>query len=189
MPLLRAARRIPTASVERSWVSCLSLQNATSYQSRLIHDTEKMEKMRSMDTLTPLDARNSLLMDRKMNDNKNFSIPSTIQETAEPPSRNFTPTRLDVPGPYHARQPSDGSQFQSDSFRPLSPAPRTPIGPNSSSEKHPEHTNANIHRQTRPYNGGACRMACRRRVPSLGGSPLCTACAISCTCSSVESAQ
>jgi hypothetical protein len=86
---------------------------------------KEMEKMRDMDTLTPLDARNSLLLERaKTNDT--FAIANTgLSDTKPTPAREPSPDRYfavaNPANPYNGSRPSTGA-----TYRPLTPVSGSP---------------------------------------------------------------
>lgn len=89
---------------------------------------KELEKMRDVDALTPLDARNSLLLDRPKTDDSDstttFAVANTMDEKAQ--SVRNTSDRYLSPGPrnpYPSERPSTGGgdTFRADTFRPLTP--------------------------------------------------------------------
>lgn len=93
---------------------------------------KEMEKMqKDMDALTPLDARNSLLMERtKSNESgTTFSFSNDVQDTKQPLARNTSPDRYLNATPEHANlYVTDGAR----QLRPLTPV--TPMGADASRE-------------------------------------------------------
>lgn len=87
--------------------------------------TDSAEKLRRRDTLTPLDARNSLLLDRSktaysdappaLPSFSNTGYPADTKMPYTAPSEKYTDAVSD-PVPAHARAPSDGS-FRSNTSR------------------------------------------------------------------------
>lgn len=119
----------------------------------------RAEKMQQRDTLTPLDARNSLLLDRPKTESLSGSDSLSISkigfaaETKEIP-RPSSPERYSQAGsnPMFAARPQSGN-----SFRPLTP--NTPLpGPNASRE--------NLVLGVAPIGGGDMRQP---TLPNVGG--------------------
>ncbi|KLU87740.1 hypothetical protein MAPG_06733 [Magnaporthiopsis poae ATCC 64411] len=98
---------------------------------------KELEKMRDMDNLTPLDARNSLLIDRSKLDQESsttFAVANTVDEKK---SMSQTPYQdrysNDAANPYSNLKPSSASDsFKSGTFRPLTPS--TPLAYNDDSK-------------------------------------------------------
>ncbi|KAK8050361.1 hypothetical protein PG994_012091 [Apiospora phragmitis] len=108
--------------------------------------TEKMQ--RETDALTPLDARNSLLLDRKQSHGSTtFSVSDNVQELKQPLARNASPDRylgVEPANPY-----GNAAGFNASS-RPLTPI--TPI--NGDQER---------------LIGGAAPMGREPTLPNMGG--------------------
>ncbi|KAL8370686.1 hypothetical protein RB595_000853 [Gaeumannomyces hyphopodioides] len=88
---------------------------------------KELEKMRDTDNLTPLDARNSLLIDRtKSNQDSSttFAVANTVDEKKSISQMSY-PDRYsnDAANPYANRKaPSATDSFKADTFRPLTPS-------------------------------------------------------------------
>ncbi|KAL8419749.1 hypothetical protein RB594_002787 [Gaeumannomyces avenae] len=88
---------------------------------------KELEKMRDVDNLTPLDARNSLLIDRtKSNQDSSttFAVANTVDEKKSMSQMSY-PDRYsnDAANPYANRKaPSATDSFKADTFRPLTPS-------------------------------------------------------------------
>lgn len=102
---------------------------------------------RETDALTPLDARNSLLIDRKQtNGSTTFSMSDHVQEVKQPLARNTSPDR------YLAAEPANPySNAGFNTFRPLTPS--TPLNG----------------RDEERLIGGAAPMGREPTLPNMGG--------------------
>ncbi|KAK7988048.1 initiation-specific alpha-1-6-mannosyltransferase [Apiospora arundinis] len=110
---------------------------------------KELEKMqRETDALTPLDARNSLLLDRKQtNGSTTFSMSDHVQEVKQPLARNTSPDRylgVEPANPY-----SNAAGLNT--FRPLTPS--TPLNGGDSDR----------------LIGGAAPMGREPTLPNMGG--------------------
>ncbi|KAI0125771.1 hypothetical protein BJ170DRAFT_446675 [Xylariales sp. AK1849] len=110
---------------------------------------KEMEKMqRDMDTLTPLDARNSLLLERvKGKESTTFSLADSLQESKQPLARGQSPER------YLGIAPERANPYAAASYnRPFTP--NTPFGNDQSRDQ---------------LLGSAAPMGRQPTLPQMGG--------------------
>ncbi|EHA54827.1 hypothetical protein MGG_15749 [Pyricularia oryzae 70-15] len=110
-----------------AWNAIIACCKANPHRKR----RKELEKMRDADTLTPLDARNSLLLDRPKTEGKDSSATFAVANTALDEKSALAPPRAMPerhlsPGPRSPypseRQPAgSGDTFRADTFRPLTP--------------------------------------------------------------------
>lgn len=99
--------------------------------------TRCTEKLRDMDNLTPLDARNSLLIDRTKSDQESsttFAVANTVDEKKATSQTSYQDRYSnDAANPYsNVKPPSASDSFRSGTFRPLTPS--TPLAYNDDSK-------------------------------------------------------
>ncbi|KAH8675866.1 hypothetical protein BX600DRAFT_432413 [Xylariales sp. PMI_506] len=133
-----------------AWNAIVSLCKKNPHRQR----RKEMEKMQMRDTLTPLDARNSLLLERVKTDNESttFSIADNYHESKQPLARGVSPSPAEQrqQQPYRGPTPQPGNPYAVATYnRPL-----TPSGP---------------YRDDQRLIGGAAPMAREPTLPNVGG--------------------